>query len=85
MPKAAPPIPDDISKLSFEDALRKLEEIVQELESGGVDLEKSIDIYATGTLLKAHCEAKLKQAQMRIDKIMKKADGSLDTTPANIE
>lgn len=76
---------EHIKALSFEDALQKLEDIVQQLESGGVDLEKSIDIYTQGTLLKAHCDSKLKNAQARIDKITKKAGGGLEVTPAEIE
>ncbi len=60
----------DIAKLSFEDALKALEEIVQRLESGRVELEESIAIYERGAALKAHCEAKLKDAEARIEKIV---------------
>ena len=60
----------DIAKLSFEAALKALEEIVQRLESGRVELEESIAIYERGAALKAHCEAKLKDAEARIEKIV---------------
>lgn len=66
------PIPAD---LSFEDALAQLEKIVAELESGQAPLERSIEIYERGAALKAHCEARLKAAQLRVEKIVVGADG----------
>ena len=62
--------PNDIAALSFEKALAELEDIVQKLESGGVALEDSIALYERGAALKAHCEAKLKSAQEKIEKIV---------------
>ena len=59
----------DISGLSFEKALAALEDIVARLEAGKVDLEESIKIYERGELLRKHCEAKLKEAEARIEKI----------------
>jgi len=61
--------PDDIAALSFEKALAALEEIVARLEGGRVDLEESIKIYERGELLRKHCEAKLREAEARIEKI----------------
>jgi len=55
-------IPADIRKLSFEDALEEMEEIVGRLESGQVKLDEAIEQYARGAQLKAHCQAKLKEA-----------------------
>ena len=60
----------DLDKLSFEDALKQLEDIVGRLESGRVELEESISIYERGAALKAHCEKKLKDAEARIEKIV---------------
>jgi exodeoxyribonuclease VII small subunit len=60
---------DDISSLSFEKALAMLEEIVARLEAGKVDLEESIKIYERGEALRKHCEAKLAEAEVRIEKI----------------
>ncbi len=60
---------DDIKQLSFEAALRELETIVGKLESGQAPLAESIAIYERGEALKAHCEALLKAAEMRIEKI----------------
>ncbi len=77
-------LPADIKKLSFEDALEQLEEIVGELETGQGKLDEAIKSYERGALLKRHCEDKLKEAQAKIDKIVEAADGSLDTAPAGI-
>jgi len=69
----------DISKMSFEDALRELETIVAKLERGEAALEDSIALYQRGAGLKAHCESKLKDAQLKVDKIVMKADGTPTT------
>lgn len=55
-----------IEEMSFEDAMRELEAIVTQLDSGNVELEKSIALYERGALLKAHCEAKLKDAEEKV-------------------
>jgi len=67
---------DGIAELSFEDALKRLEAIVQQLESGDVPLEKSIALYGEGDKLRAQCEARLKAAQARIDQIQLGGDGA---------
>ncbi len=59
----------DIKGLSFEKALAQLEDIVARLEGGKVDLEDSIKLYEKGEALKKHCETKLKEAEVRIEKI----------------
>ena len=56
-------IPADIRKLSFEDALAEMEDIVHSLESGQVKLDQAIDAYTRGAHLKKHCQVKLKEAQ----------------------
>jgi exodeoxyribonuclease VII small subunit len=75
------PLPDDIRKLSFEEAIAELEAIVKKLEEGKGKLDDAIDSYERGTLLRRHCEAKLAEAQARIDKIVPNADGSVRTAP----
>ena len=65
----------DISQLSFEDALRALEEVVRKLETGEVPLDESIDLYERGEQLRKHCQARLDAAQARIDKIVAGPDG----------
>jgi exodeoxyribonuclease VII small subunit len=72
----------DIASLSFEQALAELERIVDELESGKTDLEQSIDAYERGARLKAHCEAKLKEAQLRVEKIIVGQAGPAGVEPA---
>ena len=67
---------DDVKTLSFEAALQQLEEIVGKLESGRAPLAESIAIYERGEALKAHCEALLKAAEARIEKITLSRDGN---------
>ncbi|MCW2274307.1 exodeoxyribonuclease VII small subunit [Rhodoblastus acidophilus] len=64
------------SPLTFEAAMRELEEIVTALEKGNVDLDKSIALYERGEQLKKHCDALLKNAEARIEKIVQGADGA---------
>lgn len=78
-------LPADIATMSFEDALKELETIVGQLEQGKVELEKSIEIYERGTHLKAHCEAKLKDAQSRVDRIVVAPDGTVKSEPAEMD
>lgn len=59
----------DISSLSFEEAMKQLEGVVRDLESGNVELEKSIALYEQGARLKAHCEKKLKEAEEKVARI----------------
>jgi exodeoxyribonuclease VII small subunit len=66
---------DEISNLSFEQALAALEDIVQKLERGDVPLDDSIELYARGEALRAACQKRLDAAQARIEKIVTGADG----------
>lgn len=59
----------DIKSLSFEQAMAELDAVVAKLESGAAPLEQSIELYTRGTELKARCEALLKDAQAKIEKI----------------
>lgn len=68
-----------VEKLSFEEAMGELEKIVRTLESGGGDLQASIDAYARGMELKKFCDAKLKDAEGKIEKITVSADGTVST------
>lgn len=68
--------------LSFEEALARLEEIVRLLERGEAPLDKSIELYQEGDRLKRLCEARLKSAQARIERIALGDDGQpAATTP----
>jgi exodeoxyribonuclease VII small subunit len=77
--------PQTLENTSFEKALAELEEIVRNLESGKAPLEESIDQYERGIALKNHCEKKLKEAQMKIEKISLSPDGSPRTEPLDIQ
>ena len=65
----------DIAQMSFEDALRALEDVVRKLETGEVPLDDSIDLYERGEKLRKHCQARLDAAQARIEKIVAGPDG----------
>ncbi|MEM9683321.1 MAG: exodeoxyribonuclease VII small subunit [Pseudomonadota bacterium] len=73
----------DIKKMSFEEALKELEEIVRGLESGSGQLDAAIDSYERGAALKKHCEAKLREAQAKIEKITG-SDGNISSEPADL-
>jgi exodeoxyribonuclease VII small subunit len=83
MADSAPP--SDIAAMSFEDALQELEQIVKRLEAGSGKLNDAIASYERGALLKRHCEAKLREAQARVDKIVVGADGTPATEPADLD
>jgi exodeoxyribonuclease VII small subunit len=70
----------DVADLPFEKALAELETIVGRLERGDVPLEESIAIYERGETLKARCEALLKLAETRIERITLSAQGKPSTT-----
>ncbi|MFI0395798.1 exodeoxyribonuclease VII small subunit [Paracoccus jiaweipingae] len=74
---------DDIKALSFEDAMKELEAVVGKLEHGDATLEQSITLYERGAALRQHCEARLKEAEERVEKITLDASGQpTGTTPA---
>ena len=72
-------ISPDITKLSFEEALEQLEEIVSKLEDGSINLEESIEEYTRGVHLKNHCETKLKEATLKVEQITIDKDGKFST------
>ena len=65
----------DISAMSFEQALKSLEDVVRRLEGGEVPLDESIALYERGEALRRHCQARLDAAQERIEKIVAGPDG----------
>ncbi len=73
-----------VDKMSFEEALAELEMIVRQLEAGEVELEKSIAIYERGAALKAHCDARLQAAELKVEQIVQGASGA-STEPARFE
>lgn len=82
MPKLS--IPHDaaaIADLSFEAALAELEMLVKQLEDGKAKLDDAIGAYERGSLLRQHCERKLREAQLKIEQITQQADGSIGAKP----
>ena len=67
----------DLSKLSFEQALSELEEIVRNIEGGEIDLDGAIEAYERGAALKKYCDSKLREAQEKVSKIKLDAAGSI--------
>ena len=70
----------DLAGLTFEDALRALEDVVRKLESGEVPLDESISLYERGEQLRRHCQARLDAAHARIEKIVAAPDGRAAST-----
>jgi len=76
----------EVNGLSFEEALKELEKIVSELESGQAPLEKSLDLYKRGAELKALCEMRLEAARLQVEKISLSKAGAVEgTAPASFE
>lgn len=70
----------DIKKMTFETAMKELEDIVQRLEGGNVELEQAVSIYERGEALKQRCEQLLKKASDKVEKIKLGSDGSASGT-----
>jgi exodeoxyribonuclease VII small subunit len=77
--------PGAVAQMSFEQALGELERIVQELERGQLDLDAAIKAYERGSALKAHCATKLREAQLRVERISLSSDGTAQATPIEPE
>lgn len=74
--------PGEIASMTFEAALAELETIVRKLESGDTALDQSVELYTRGDALRAHCEARLKAAEARIEQVRLGPDGTATgTTP----
>jgi exodeoxyribonuclease VII small subunit len=74
----------DIDDFSFEDALQELEQIVRKLEDGKAKLDEAIQLYERGARLKQHCEKKLREAQMKVERIQIGPDGSVASKPLDV-
>lgn len=75
--------PADIKTMSFEQALAELETIVETLEQGHGELDGAISAYERGVALKSHCEAKLTEAKLKVEKITLDAQGGVSTEPSD--
>jgi exodeoxyribonuclease VII small subunit len=67
----------EIEKMSFEEALSKLEETVKELEDENIALESSIEKFEMGVRLSSHCLAKLNEAEKKIEELTRSENGKL--------
>ena len=72
--------PRPVEELSFEEAMRELEQVVGKLERGDVPLEDSIKLYERGAALKKRCEDRLKAAEEKVEAITADADGTATGT-----
>ncbi|QEX18638.1 hypothetical protein FRZ44_39460 [Hypericibacter terrae] len=77
-------IPADVAKMSFEEALGELQALVRALEKGESKLDEAVQFYERGAALKRHCEAKLRDAQEKVAKIVIGADGSVGSEPVDL-
>ncbi len=68
-------------KMSFEQAMSRLEEIARILEQGQASLEESIKLYEEGIQLIDFCQSKLDEAEKKVLKLQKNADGEFETSP----
>ena len=77
-----PELPADIASLSFEEALAELESIVRAMEDRNTTLDAAISAYERGSQLRRHCEARLREAEARVERIMLSTDGTVTVAPA---
>ena len=84
-PRPEQEVASDVAGMTFEQALGELERIVQELERGQLDLDAAIKAYERGSQLKAHCTAKLREAQLRVERISLASDGKAHAEPVDLD
>jgi exodeoxyribonuclease VII small subunit len=84
MPAKAKTTADSNEKISFEDAVERLESIVEEMESDNLPLEKILVRYEEGAQLVKVCEDKLQSAETRITQLEEKLEGELSTRPVTL-
>ena len=73
-----------VAPKTFEDALRELEVILQEIESGSLGLEESLTKYERGNFLITHCRGVLNAAERQIEQVSGSADGGVTTAPLKL-
>ena len=69
----------ELENLTFEDAMKELEKLVDSLDRGDISLDEAIAAYDRGSQLKDYCEKKLQEAKMKVDTIQ--ALDNTDTIP----
>jgi exodeoxyribonuclease VII small subunit len=85
-PAATDPTASDpaIETLSFDDALGELQRTVAALEAGGQPLEAAIALYERGVALQARCERLIGDAQLRVQQLVARAGGALETRDVSV-
>ena len=76
---------NDLKNIKFEEALKKLEKIVEKLEGGQVDLEESLTLYEEGISLFRHCSKKLDEAKKKVEILTKTSGNELEPKPFKME
>jgi exodeoxyribonuclease VII small subunit len=71
----APQVQKKVEEMSFEESLSALEELVKQLETGGLDLDKSIEVYTKAIALRDRCRKILEESERKVEKLMETADG----------
>ena len=74
-----------MAKKTFEQAIKQLEQIVQDLESGEMPLEKAVKTFEEGIQLAKFCSEKLDETEKRITILMQDSDGQLSEKPFGVE
>lgn len=74
-----------IEKMSFEESITKLEEIVKELEDENISLEESMEKFEMGIKLSSNCLKKLNEAEGKIEELTRSKDGKLVTRELDLE
>ena len=69
------------NEVSFEEAFSRLEDIVAQLEEGGLDLEESVSLFERGMALTKQCERKLREAELQVEQLVADAEGESELMP----
>ena len=73
---------NELEKLTFEEAMKELEKLVDNLDKGDVSLDEAIAAYDRGSKLKDHCQKKLNEAKMKVETIQ--SSDNIDTVPEKL-
>ena len=68
---------DTLEKMTFEEAMKELERLVDSLDKGDVSLDEAIAAYDRGSQLKDHCQKKLNEAKMKVETIQSSGDSTV--------
>lgn len=75
----------DVASLPFDHALAELQAVVSRLEAGGLPLERSIELYERGVALHEHCARLLSGAELRVQRLVEQAGGSLRAVDLSVD